>query len=114
MHRVKYYLMHYCMSMGLILMLLIVLMYISSYLAITCRERTSYSNSICDVHALTCPQLAYIIFIFRYLVDVRWFKQWKKYVGFESWDQQQMGLETADPGPVDTSCLFKGTVYVRM
>ena len=45
---------------------------------------------------------------FRYLLDVRWFKQWKKYVGFESWDQQQMGSETAHPGPVDTSCLFKG------
>ena len=46
--------------------------------------------------------------MFRYLLDVRWFKQWKKYVGFESWDQQQMGSETAHPGPVDTSCLFKG------
>ena len=46
--------------------------------------------------------------VFRYLVDVRWFKQWKKYVGFDEWDQQQMGSETAHPGPVDTSCLFKG------
>ena len=46
--------------------------------------------------------------VFRYLLDVKWFKQWKKYVGFESQDQQEMGLETAHPGPVDTSCLFKG------
>ena len=46
--------------------------------------------------------------MFRYLVDVRWFKQWKKYVGFDSFDQQQMGLKAAHPGPVDTSCLFRG------
>ena len=46
--------------------------------------------------------------IFRYLIDIRWFKQWKKYVGFESWDQQQMGSAIAHPGPVYTSCLFKG------
>ena len=32
----------------------------------------------------------------------------KEYVGFESWDQQQMGAETAHPGRVDTSSLFKG------
>ena len=43
------------------------------------------------------------------MIDERWFNQWKKYVGFESWDQAQMGLEDAHPGPVDTSYLFKGS-----
>ena len=47
--------------------------------------------------------------MFRYLLDVRWFKQWKKYVGFDSGDQQEMGLEATHPGPVDTSCLLKRT-----
>ncbi|XP_065900687.1 ubiquitin carboxyl-terminal hydrolase 4-like isoform X2 [Dysidea avara] len=42
-----------------------------------------------------------------YLLDVRWFKQWKKYVGFEASDQGQMGAESAHPGPVYTSTLFK-------
>ena len=46
--------------------------------------------------------------MFRYLIDVKWFKQWKKYVGFESIDQQQMGSQDVHPGPVDNSCLFKG------
>ena len=46
--------------------------------------------------------------IFRYLIDVRWLKQWKKYVGFESWQQEHMGSQDAHPGPMDNSCLFKG------
>ncbi|KAG9334935.1 hypothetical protein JZ751_006257 [Albula glossodonta] len=25
-----------------------------------------------------------------YLIDSHWFKQWKKYVGFDSWDRYQM------------------------
>uniref|UniRef100_A0A8C5KZQ6 ubiquitinyl hydrolase 1 n=1 Tax=Jaculus jaculus TaxID=51337 RepID=A0A8C5KZQ6_JACJA len=38
-----------------------------------------------------------------YLVDSRWFKQWKKYVGFDSWDKQQMGDPNVYPGPIDNS-----------
>uniref|UniRef100_A0A8C1ECB4 Ubiquitin carboxyl-terminal hydrolase 15 n=1 Tax=Cyprinus carpio carpio TaxID=630221 RepID=A0A8C1ECB4_CYPCA len=38
-----------------------------------------------------------------YLVDSRWFKQWKKYVGFDSWDKYQMGEQHVYPGPVDNS-----------
>ncbi|XP_052425760.1 ubiquitin carboxyl-terminal hydrolase 15 isoform X1 [Carassius gibelio] len=41
-----------------------------------------------------------------YLVDSRWFKQWKKYVGFDSWDKYQMGEQTVYPGPVDNSGLL--------
>ena len=47
--------------------------------------------------------------MFRYLLDVRWFKQWKKYVGFDSGDQQEMGLEATHPGPVNTSSLLNRT-----
>ena len=45
---------------------------------------------------------------YRYLVDVRWMKQWKKYVGYDQWDQSSAGQESANPGPVDNSNLFIG------
>uniref|UniRef100_A0A4W5KL95 Ubiquitin carboxyl-terminal hydrolase n=1 Tax=Hucho hucho TaxID=62062 RepID=A0A4W5KL95_9TELE len=41
-----------------------------------------------------------------YLVDSHWFKQWKKYVGFDSWDKYQMGDQNVYPGPVDNSGLL--------
>ncbi|XP_040263063.1 ubiquitin carboxyl-terminal hydrolase 4 isoform X2 [Bufo bufo] len=41
-----------------------------------------------------------------YLVDSRWFKQWKKYVGFDSWDVYNVGESNLFPGPVDNSGLF--------
>ncbi|KAI7792214.1 putative ubiquitin carboxyl-terminal hydrolase 15-like, partial [Triplophysa rosa] len=44
-----------------------------------------------------------------YLVDSRWFKQWKKYVGFDSWDKFQMGDQNVYPGPVDSSGLLKAS-----
>uniref|UniRef100_A0A671VRF9 Ubiquitin carboxyl-terminal hydrolase n=1 Tax=Sparus aurata TaxID=8175 RepID=A0A671VRF9_SPAAU len=36
----------------------------------------------------------------------RWFKQWKKYVGFDSWDMYNVGERSLYPGPVDNSGLF--------
>jgi hypothetical protein len=48
---------------------------------------------------------------FRYLVDSRWFKQWKKYVGFDSWDKYQMGDQNVYPGPIDNSGLLKGIIF---
>uniref|UniRef100_A0AAR2LWX4 Ubiquitin carboxyl-terminal hydrolase 15 n=1 Tax=Pygocentrus nattereri TaxID=42514 RepID=A0AAR2LWX4_PYGNA len=45
--------------------------------------------------------------IFLYLIDSHWFKQWKKYVGFDSWDKYQMGDQNVYPGPVDNSGLLK-------
>uniref|UniRef100_A0A8C4XXS7 Ubiquitin carboxyl-terminal hydrolase n=1 Tax=Gopherus evgoodei TaxID=1825980 RepID=A0A8C4XXS7_9SAUR len=49
-----------------------------------------------------------LCFLFsRYLVDSRWFKQWKKYVGFDSWDKYQMGDQNVYPGPIDNSGLLK-------
>ncbi|XP_073476090.1 ubiquitin carboxyl-terminal hydrolase 15 isoform X4 [Aquarana catesbeiana] len=44
-----------------------------------------------------------------YLIDSRWFKQWKKYVGFDSWDKYQMGDQNVYPGPIDNSGLLKDT-----
>uniref|UniRef100_A0A8C4U5X5 Ubiquitin carboxyl-terminal hydrolase n=1 Tax=Falco tinnunculus TaxID=100819 RepID=A0A8C4U5X5_FALTI len=48
-----------------------------------------------------------VFFHLRYLVDSRWFKQWKKYVGFDSWDKYQMGDQNVYPGPIDNSGLLK-------
>ena len=44
----------------------------------------------------------------RYLIDSKWFKQWKKYVGFDSWDVYNMGNASFNPGPIDNSGLIKG------
>ncbi|XP_069721653.1 ubiquitin carboxyl-terminal hydrolase 4 isoform X2 [Phaenicophaeus curvirostris] len=41
-----------------------------------------------------------------YLVDSRWFKQWKKYVGFDSWDMFGAGDPSLYPGPIDNTGLF--------
>uniref|UniRef100_A0AAX7T9C7 Ubiquitin carboxyl-terminal hydrolase n=1 Tax=Astatotilapia calliptera TaxID=8154 RepID=A0AAX7T9C7_ASTCA len=42
----------------------------------------------------------------EYLIDSRWFKQWKKYVGFDSWDMYNVGERSLYPGPIDNSGLF--------
>uniref|UniRef100_A0A667YG41 Ubiquitin carboxyl-terminal hydrolase n=1 Tax=Myripristis murdjan TaxID=586833 RepID=A0A667YG41_9TELE len=42
----------------------------------------------------------------RFLIDSRWFKQWKKYVGFDSWDMYNVGEHSLYPGPIDNSGLF--------
>ncbi|XP_055661930.1 ubiquitin carboxyl-terminal hydrolase 4-like isoform X3 [Falco peregrinus] len=41
-----------------------------------------------------------------YLVDSRWFRRWKKYVGFDSWDMSGVGDPRFFPGPIDNSGLF--------
>ncbi|XP_078066018.1 ubiquitin carboxyl-terminal hydrolase 4 isoform X3 [Mustelus asterias] len=41
-----------------------------------------------------------------FLIDSRWFKQWKKYVGFDSWDMYNVGERGMFPGPIDNSGLF--------
>uniref|UniRef100_A0A8C8S4U6 Ubiquitin carboxyl-terminal hydrolase n=1 Tax=Pelusios castaneus TaxID=367368 RepID=A0A8C8S4U6_9SAUR len=59
-------------------------------------------------YTVTLILLIIICFPFsRYLVDSRWFKQWKKYVGFDSWDKYQMGDQNVYPGPIDNSGLLK-------
>ena len=49
-----------------------------------------------------------IINLHRLLVDVRWMKQWKKYVGYDQWDQSYAGQEAAHPGPVYNAALLRG------
>ncbi|KAM6062119.1 ubiquitin carboxyl-terminal hydrolase 4 isoform 3-T3 [Chlamydotis macqueenii] len=49
-----------------------------------------------------------------YLVDSRWFKQWKKYVGFDSWDVFGVGDPGLFPGPIDNSGLFGATIEKEM
>ncbi|XP_048344665.1 ubiquitin carboxyl-terminal hydrolase 4 isoform X1 [Sphaerodactylus townsendi] len=41
-----------------------------------------------------------------FLIDSWWFKQWKKYVGFDSWDLYNAGEPNLFPGPIDNSGLF--------
>ena len=33
--------------------------------------------------------------------------QWKKYVGYDQWDQSYAVQETANPGPLDNASLFR-------
>ena len=47
------------------------------------------------------------IIIDRYLIDVKWMRQWKKYVGYDLWDQSHAGQEGANPGPVDNKSLIE-------
>ena len=42
-----------------------------------------------------------------YLLDVRWFKQWKKYVAFDVWDTDGAGESSSHPGPIDSSSLYE-------
>ena len=51
---------------------------------------------------------------FRYIIDIKWLKQWKCYVGFESWDSYSAGEESANPGPIDNRPILKGTAHVRL
>ena len=39
----------------------------------------------------------------RYLLDAKWFNQWKAYVGFDDWNTTSVGDQSANPGPVDNS-----------
>ena len=41
-------------------------------------------------------------------MDANWVKQWKKYVGYDQWEQSYAGQESANPGPVNNSSLFRG------
>ncbi len=47
-------------------------------------------------------------FLCRYLIDTKWFKQWKKFVGFDNWDTSYVGDQSANPGAIDNSPLLRG------
>ena len=44
----------------------------------------------------------------RFLVDVKWMKKWKKYVGYEQTDRGGVGRRSPHPGPVDNVNLLSG------
>lgn len=54
-----------------------------------------------------------IIIYNRYLLATSWFKQWKKFVGYESWDAFNAGQQEANPGHIDNLPILEGllTVY---
>jgi hypothetical protein len=60
------------------------------------------------------PKYLFFTLNVRYLVDSKWFKQWKKYVGYESWDVDKAGMESMNPGPVDNSGLFTGMTILPL
>lgn len=46
------------------------------------------------------------------MLDVKWYKQWKSYVGFDTWDNYNVGEDSANPGHIDNSPLFEdGKIY---
>ena len=51
----------------------------------------------CDTVSIHC----------RFLVDTRWFKQWKRYVGYDTLELKFAGKLNAHPGPIDNSSLLK-------
>ena len=50
--------------------------------------------------------------MYRYIVDVNWLKEWKKYVGYNFLYESSAGQEYANPGPVETSILLKGKYMI--
>ena len=40
-----------------------------------------------------------------YLIHIRWFKQWKRFVGYNNWDRGRMGDLCLKPGPIDNTLL---------
>ena len=57
-----------------------------------------HNSLACETHSIS----------FRYLIDMKWFKQLKKYLGLdlESGSAAE-GDSSAHPGPIDNSALFK-------
>ncbi|KAL1277307.1 hypothetical protein QQF64_023980, partial [Cirrhinus molitorella] len=48
-----------------------------------------------------------------YLVDSTWFRKWKKYVGFNSWDVHEIGSHNIFLGPVDNSGLLTDELDIK-
>ena len=53
-----------------------------------------------------CAVKCYTLF-YRFVVALKWFEKWKKYVGFESFDRGFTGKKEYFPGSIDNSALFK-------
>ena len=66
-------------------------------------------NNVIVSICLLCSDL--LLSACRYLVDCHWFKQWKKYVGFDSWDLLQSVDPNLYPGPIDNSGILDGLLH---
>ncbi|XP_052228485.1 uncharacterized protein LOC127842801 isoform X2 [Dreissena polymorpha] len=49
-----------------------------------------------------------------YMLDVKWYKQWKSYVGFETRDHFNVGEDSANPGHIDNSPLFEDDANTKL
>ena len=56
--------------------------------------------------------MRFCLFDNRYVTDLKWFKQWKSYVGYEAWDHYNVGEESANPGPIDNTPIIQGINYI--
>ena len=71
---------------------------------------TSSCSFYSSLPLLSSPLLSSpLLSLLRFLVDVKWLKQCKKYMGYDQWDQYHVGQVSANPGPIDNANLFKGT-----
>lgn len=43
-----------------------------------------------------------------YLLDLKWYHQWQKFVGFDRWNDFHAGSEAYRPGPINLSALYNG------
>ena len=43
-----------------------------------------------------------------YLLDLKWYQEWQKYVGYDKWSNLGAGLESNRPGPINLSALYSG------
>ncbi|KAH3816326.1 hypothetical protein DPMN_117840 [Dreissena polymorpha] len=49
-----------------------------------------------------------------YMLDIKWYKQWKSYVGFDTWDHYYVGEDSANPGHIDNSPLFEDDANTKL
>ena len=66
-----------------------------------------YQQQKLEIHSLLCRPLQKGKY--WYLIGIRWYKQWKRYVGYDNWDKSNAGDEFIKPGAIDnTSFLNQG------
>ena len=62
-----------------------------------------YEQQKTEFHSLLCRPLQ--TGDYWYLIHMRWFKLWKRYVGYDDWDKSNAGEEVIKPGPIDNTSL---------
>ena len=63
-----------------------------------------YEQQKQEIHTLLCRPLQDRDF--WYLINITWYKQWKRYVGYDNWDMSNAGEEVINPGPIDNTSLL--------